>query len=431
MDSINEKQSSSKRMSIKLRRLLMLATAIMMALASFTACDKDDENGGENGTGKVWVDKQGGAQNVAYPDLLTAVTTITTKGNAGKYTVRIGENQQLIHNLIIGESGVEIILKANDKPVEITMNPMLPQDNFIFIFVIDGASLTLDKGITIKGKGEAVSATALLVAESELIMNDGVTISNFGREGTLEVVSIANKANFVMNGGSISNNYKRGVGVGNNSTFIMNGGVISGNVHSDEHGGAGVYVYNYAKFTMNGGTISKNNAVRGSWGGGCGGGVNVAGGSVGARFEMKGGSIVENKADDGGGVYIYGSEGNAAIFAMEDGSISANTASDGGGVFVDGYSGTSNGVFNMTGGVISKNIATNYGGGVELERYSIFTKTGKSIIYGENGEQNANIAEKNGHTAHVNANIAYRDLTAGEGVEMRWSDTGAKVGWDY
>ena len=42
-----------KRMSVKLQRLLMIMTAIMMALVTFTACSIDDENGDndENGSG--------------------------------------------------------------------------------------------------------------------------------------------------------------------------------------------------------------------------------------------------------------------------------------------------------------------------------------------------------------------------------------------
>ncbi len=156
-------------------------------------------------------------------------------------------------------------------------------------------------------------------------------------------------------------------------------------------------------FFMSGGTISKNYAVMG-------GGVYLMSG----RFEMSGGAIAENEAEMGGGVYVadggrlYGipavvesvggddiiTEGIRSfppeittVFVLSGGTIAENEAMDGGGVYVD-YTGSgsvlyfakdgealsdgeddslpgSDLLFLMSGGVIADNEA-NVGGGVFL-----------------------------------------------------------------
>ena len=51
MDSTKVNQKSSKRMSVKLQRLIMFSATMMMTLMTFTACPLDDENGGEDDGG--------------------------------------------------------------------------------------------------------------------------------------------------------------------------------------------------------------------------------------------------------------------------------------------------------------------------------------------------------------------------------------------
>ena len=390
MKTVNLRFLISIRLLSLFRNFLILMAVSIIASAAFVACGDngdDPEGGGSSGggKGKVWVDIEGGKKNVAYSDLNEAINSIK---KAGKYTVRVGENQKLSFMLIISKSGVDVTIKADNKPVEITMNSMFPMDDYIFITVLDGASLTLDKGITLKGMGKNERSTAVVANESELIINEGATITNFGNNYQkdtnpgMEAVIVVGLKNtkFIMNGGAIRKNFKRALSVNNYADFIMNGGIISENITIETHGGAGVVVYNWAIFTMNGGEISGNEAINDYiQGGGEGGGVSLANGSVGATFNMKGGTIANNIAEKGGGVYVYDSNNEGAKFNLEGGTITGNEADTGGGVYVDGFNNVSDhysGIFNMKGGTIEKNTA-GAGGGVFYE--GKFTMTGGLI----------------------------------------------------
>ena len=124
-------------------------------------------------------------------------------------------------------------------------------------------------------------------------------------------------------------------------TFTMSGGEIVDNDYMDgENGwcGGGVEI-NGGAFTMSGGTIANNRTEIGA-------GVDLTSGS----FTMTGGIICDNVASDncdGGGVYV----GSGTTFNMSGGTISGNYATNGGGVYVGG-------TFTMTGGTISGNTAT-------------------------------------------------------------------------
>ena len=81
---------------------------------------------------------------------------------------------------------------------------------------------------------------------------------------------------------------------------------------------------------------------------------------------MTGGTISGNRANEGGGVFIF--KDNS--FTMSGGSISGNrTGNIGGGVCVSG------GSFAMSGGTISGNTASRNGGGVLIENYENFNET--------------------------------------------------------
>jgi hypothetical protein len=136
---------------------------------------------------------------------------------------------------------------------------------------------------------------------------------------------------------------------------------------------------------------------------------------------MEDGEISSNTASSaGGGVYIFGT------FTMNGGEISGNTAySGGGGVNVSGK-------FTMSGGEISGNTAY-YGGGVDAFS-GTFTKQPGGIIYGSN----ASAALKNtatygdssyGHAVYVDYSKK-RNTTAGIGVTLDSSKTGAAGGWE-
>jgi hypothetical protein len=92
----------------------------------------------------------------------------------------------------------------------------------------------------------------------------------------------------------------------------------------------------------------------------------------GGRFTMNAGAVLQNnRATNGGGVYVTGSSGT---FTMSGGDIKNNTATtSGGGVYID-----SNGTFTINGGTISGNTASS-GGGVYTSSSSTFTINGGTI----------------------------------------------------
>jgi len=119
--------------------------------------------------------------------------------------------------------------------------------------------------------------------------------------------------------------------------------------------------------------------------------------SAGGSFTMYGGSISDNEANDGGGVYV-GQASFFSVFTMEGGTISRNRAiSNGGGVFVhcdDLANGIGAGSFSMNGGTINGNEADGDGGGVYLNYYCPFSFSGGTI--------SDNIAAYNGGGIVVN-----------------------------
>jgi len=430
---------NKKRMSVKLQRLLIFMAAVMLATMTFTACG-DDEGGGNSGKGKVWVDKKGG-KTQTFANLDAAFLPILQSG-PGEYTVRIGENQHITSNFnFFTSKDQKITLKAESGTVEITRS----SDLLHHFSVSLESTLIIDKGIILKGSGDDYyyNDYAIFVdLKGKLIMNEGAKLTNFGGSA----IFLCRDAFFEMNGGIICDNINWGVSTDNEwdgQVFIMNGGTISDNGNNSGSGTSGVHI-GQGTFTMNDGLISGNKAGgvvvynnggkfimkkgriinnRIKYYGSSGGGVGILYGT----FIMDGGEISGNEATDGGGVSVV-----HASFIMNGGTISGNKAESwGGGVFVAG----DNSSFTMNGGVIAGNTSERFGGGgVGLYSEATFTKTGKSIIYGENGGTNANkTLTGTGHAAHVNT-VPYstkRDLTAGEGVVMRWGANGnTKEGWD-
>ena len=207
---------------------------------------------------------------------------------------------------------------------------------------------------------------------------------------------------FTMNGGEIfGNTSNEGGGVFNQGTFTMNAGTIRDNIGTGANA-AGGGVSTRGEFTMEGGEIHGNTALWGggvnTWHGGTftmpenttgvihdndgntnGGGVSAGGGGT---FIMRGGEIRGNRAtgaanSNGGGVHVSGGAPGAALigtFNMYGGAITGNTAQQGGG----GVSNWTNGRFRLHGGTISDNTA-GFGGGVINFGTGQFTMSGGVI----------------------------------------------------
>jgi hypothetical protein len=168
--------------------------------------------------------------------------------------------------------------------------------------------------------------------------------------------------------------------------IIIDGGNITGNTASL------VRVNGFGVFTMNEGAVLRNNRAAD------GGGVYLNGGNGTGNFgsfTMNGGEISGNTASaNGGGIYIP-SNASTGSFTMNGGGIKNNTANNGGGVY-------SSGTFNMFGGEISSNTASSNGGGV-YATYNNF-KVGGS----------AKIRNNIGNNLYITSIITLGDGSAGQ-----------------
>jgi len=199
------------------------------------------------------------------------------------------------------------------------------------------------------------------------LMNDGTIYGNTSYNGGGGVYNYGGA--FTLGNGAISNNtvqnnssyWSGGGGVYNEGKYIndwmrgtdfymgsltMTGGTISNNKVYNSHGG-GVFNDNCSDFDMKGGSITGNIVQNDGYGGG-----GVYNPSSGGSFDISGGSIDNNRATWGGGIY------NNVDLNMSGGSITQNraTKSEGGGIYLDG-------TLNMTGGSITGNQAPGSDGG--------------------------------------------------------------------
>lgn len=184
---------------------------------------------------------------------------------------------------------------------------------------------------------------AVALADSTMTMTEGTISGNTASEyNAAGGVLVNGTSSLAMSGGTIADNTaKRGGGVcvRENGKFTMSGGTISGNstavdsatIQQPNAGGGGVFVEDNASFEMTNGTITGNKTN------GMGGGVATAVLSEndtvgGGRFHMTGGTISDNTASCGGGVYSWSGRNRVVL---EGGNIVNNTAyRQGGGVYV-------------------------------------------------------------------------------------------------
>ncbi|OQB23631.1 MAG: hypothetical protein BWY11_01712 [Firmicutes bacterium ADurb.Bin182] len=185
---------------------------------------------------------------------------------------------------------------------------------------------------------------------------------------------------FIMTGGTISENAGGMAGGGiecrtvfGSAAFIMRGGSISSNT---SEGGGGLAIFNDAEFSLSGGSIDKNEAE-------VGGGVLLCGYDSGGRYLMTGGEIADNEAAGegpsgfydntvkgaGGGIY---QAGERSVFELKDGSVLNNKANSGAGVYIEA------GTFEMSGGTVTGNTARISHGGV-YDRTGGFEQSGGTV----------------------------------------------------
>ena len=300
---------------------------------------------------------------------------------------------------------------------------------------VDNGEIVIDKNLTIKKADGATSA--ILNANSNHSgppPADAPAVKH--RIFTVRVGSTLTLDNITLQGGMAegSEQNKHGGGVYVDGKLIMKGSSkITGCSAAGEGGGlflygtctlqdsssithceagdygGGVFVdYSGTSIlNINGGSITMNHTKKVPSSSGHGGGVYVRGNtSTKGKVYMTSGEISGNAAGldgtaykgDGGGVYTDG------IFEMSGGVIKNNNAKNGGGVYT-------NGIFEMTGGTFSKNTATSNGG----------------AIYSNSGTVTLNNATIGGTAADANKAADYGGgIYIDEGCSLTLKD-GAKV----
>ena len=185
-------------------------------------------------------------------------------------------------------------------------------------------------------------------------------------------------------------------GSGNRVVFSLTDCQNTGKItHSNGKSGCGVYVFSNSRaiFNMykgsidsNAGHVTTSNSTTTINGGGVSMNNNSGYSEEGGIFKMYGGTITNNSATNGGGVYMCNNGGN--IFNLYGGSITGNTATgQGGGVY------SASGEITMTGGSITGNTATGKGGGVYVSEGGDFKISGSVQITGNTKESAVNNVE--------------------------------------
>lgn len=158
------------------------------------------------------------------------------------------------------------------------------------------------------------------------------------------------------------------VNAGNNTVTLSGGAVLQNNYNATQNGAGGGLCLITGTVQMNGGTIRNCSAQTG-------GGVAIVN-SPQNRFVLNGGTITGNTA--WGDSYLYG--GGAVylatgIFVMEQGTIQENSGYVGGAIFINNPTGAS---ITMTGGSITDNEAQ-YGGGIYSSQIRLLALYGGTI----------------------------------------------------
>lgn len=227
-----------------------------------------------------------------------------------------------------------------------------------------GGTIELKSGAILENNKAAQFGSGILAINGvEITMEDGAVIRN-----------------------NTNRNYELGGGIllGNGSIFTMNGGEISGNTAN----GGGVAIIG-STMVMNGGKISNNSTYKTTGQGSYGAGVyvadyaNASGGDIlfkpkPASFEMNGGKITGNKAlDYGGGILTFPQQSKKITINIKNGEISENQVTEGSGGAIAAFFGVTE--LNINGGILTKNSAKNYGGGVFLYDATNVTISGGTI----------------------------------------------------
>lgn len=369
--------------------------------------------------------EQGVHLNACYRDIVCDITGGTIKDNSSYGVVGLAADWGSPHKVTLTVTKANVF--GNGYGVGLTGS------------VTANSSLKLDNGTNIHNNthvGTFVESGSMNVgatANVDIVNNGerGAVVNNVHSTGTFNKATITGNGNSSMTGagiyttGTIStttntniseNKGTQGGGIcgDGNAVLTINGSTINSNTAN----GCGGAICSYGTLNLNSGTLKKNSAtgdggaiwfkkgsinatIEENSANGLGGGVSHSGGS--ATDHIKGGTINNNKANQGAGLYTDGT------LVIDNGSINNNTASgNGGGIMSNGpvtmnagtitgnYSGwdgggvNSHANFNFNGGTIQNNTAYWLGGNIHQQSVNsanvTFTMTSKTPISGGKAE---------------------------------------------
>ncbi|MFR4121236.1 MAG: hypothetical protein ACLT0W_03280 [Clostridium sp.] len=369
--------------------------------------------------------EQGVHLNACYRDIVCDITGGTIKDNSSYGVVGLAADWGSPHKVTLTVTKANVF--GNGYGVGLTGS------------VTANSSLKLDNGTNIHNNthvGTFVESGSMNVgatANVDIVNNGerGAVVNNVHSTGTFNKATITGNGNSSMTGagiyttGTIStttntniseNKGTQGGGIcgDGNAVLTINGSTINNNTAN----GCGGAICSYGTLNLNSGTLKKNSAtgdggaiwfkkgsinatIEENSANGLGGGVSHSGGS--ATDHIKGGTINNNKANQGAGLYTDGT------LVIDNGSINNNTASgNGGGIMSNGpvtmnagtitgnYSGwdgggvNSHANFNFNGGTIQNNTAYWLGGNIHQQSVNsanvTFTVTSKTPISGGKAE---------------------------------------------
>jgi hypothetical protein len=254
---------------------------------------------------------------------------IALYGSGGVRTISLSSNQK--GSLLTVGQYVTVNLK------DITLQG-ISDNNAALVRVEVLGNLVLESGAKITGNTNTTSSTpsnsggGIFSSSGTILINGGEisdNTSNYGGGGIYVYLSVGGQ--IILNSGKISNNTATSYGGGVYGNITVNGGEISGN-NAVQGGGVDGNV------TMTGGSI-KNNKAEGSGsilipsGGGVYGKVIMSGGTIEGNSAVSTASNPLRSPSRGGGIYS-GSVLSGEDSVLSGGTITNNTASIGGGIYI-------------------------------------------------------------------------------------------------
>jgi hypothetical protein len=176
-------------------------------------------------------------------ELQKAIENATGSCNGDPTTITINGTITIANGIVI-----------KDKAIKLTGGKIIRSSTYLKDLIsLQGACLTLEN-IDIDGNKDAFDNgsnvwSAIDAETASLTINDGTKIHN--HRGYNGIIIFPQNCTFVINGGSIYDNYCERNIIASESPVVMNGGSIYNNLSIDN-------VFWTVSFTMNGGTIEKN-----------------------------------------------------------------------------------------------------------------------------------------------------------------------------